>query len=158
MSDIVERLHFLGTGEPFRGPLMGEAAIEIDRLRARVAELERKNDAILTRHEDEADDWIDENETLREKLAILDAECASLKAERDSWRDLAQKDTKTQFHGDPCAIVPESTIEEWEAERQRLRAALEAAPEPTNYGAGDWLDWLIDLKDWFRTTRAEALK
>ena len=33
MSDIVERLRFLGSGEPFRGALMCEAADEIERLR-----------------------------------------------------------------------------------------------------------------------------
>lgn len=33
MSDIVERLRFLGAGEPFRGALMCEAADEIERLR-----------------------------------------------------------------------------------------------------------------------------
>ncbi|MBK6414011.1 hypothetical protein [Sphingopyxis sp.] len=34
MTDIVERLRFLGSGEPFRGALMCEAADEIERLRA----------------------------------------------------------------------------------------------------------------------------
>jgi len=34
MTDIVERLRFLGTGEPLRGPLMVEAALEIEQLRA----------------------------------------------------------------------------------------------------------------------------
>ncbi len=39
MGDIVERLRFLGTGEPFRGALMCEAAGEIERLRSTLAEL-----------------------------------------------------------------------------------------------------------------------
>lgn len=38
MTDIVERLRFLGSGEPFRGALMCEAADEIERLRAELAE------------------------------------------------------------------------------------------------------------------------
>lgn len=37
MGDIVERLRFLGSGEPFRGALMCEAADEIERLRAELA-------------------------------------------------------------------------------------------------------------------------
>ena len=41
MGDIVERLRFLGSGEPFRGALMCEAADEIERLRAELAAAKR---------------------------------------------------------------------------------------------------------------------
>lgn len=41
MTDIVERLRFLGSGEPFRGALMCEAADEIERLRAELAAAKR---------------------------------------------------------------------------------------------------------------------
>lgn len=42
MTDIVERLRFLGSGEPFRGALMCEAADEIERLRAELAAAKRE--------------------------------------------------------------------------------------------------------------------
>ena len=71
---------------------------------------------------------------LSDELAALDAECVSLKAERDDWREQAR----------------------------RLRAALEAAPTPTEPGAYNMgtvmqKEW-YNFRHWFLTTRAEALK
>ena len=83
-----------------------------------------------------------ERDALAEQVNRLAADCANLTAELEGWRNLAEQN---------AAEVGRLCVE-----RERLRAALEAAPEPTS--RGDWLDWLIDLKDWFRTTRAEALR
>lgn len=77
-----------------------------------------------------------EIDALRAENANLREAQEQLEAGHDSWRESAER---------------------WNAKALRLMAALEEAPSPEEYGA-DWLEWLIDLKEWFRTTRAEALK
>lgn len=49
--DLVQRLRFLGEGEPLRGPLMCRAADEIERLRAEVAEWKRVASAQAELHD-----------------------------------------------------------------------------------------------------------
>jgi hypothetical protein len=75
--------------------------------------------------------------------------------------------TYMDFHSERCALVPESTLAEWQAERdalraevERLRAALAAAPEPARMAglhplAGDPYDEEYDW--WYRTERWGAL-
>jgi hypothetical protein len=88
--------------------------------------------------------------------------------------------TYMDFHSERCALVPESTLAEWQAERDALRAevealedtlqternycgtvvaenlalraALEAAPPAPEPAVDRWYN------EWFTTTRAEALR
>ncbi len=92
--------------------------------------------------------WTVHLECATEEVKRLDAENAALKAERDSWRRVAER---------------------LEREKLNLRAALEDAPKPERIHrlrdglVGEvWSEEGLPLdraySDWYTTIRAEALR